>query len=284
MTMPRFTAFAAAIAILFSIIVSSVGFANCTCPEPLVIDTIPEDGATDVPTNVRIALFGPACVDGTTATINGEELQRDGLFWKPSSDLEPETEYTIELDLLDPLGEELTPRSISFTTGEGPSTSIPPSPQVDLDSISSVPPEIDQDCLYLDSNTGCADAGTRYFFGFESEDSPLGWVIETDSDRAHSEYDRIWPSSCGAPRYSGYKFETGCFVIRAIDESGQLSMPTRWCFDETNSIEDFETKGSPAADENEAGTDSADSGCSSAKSADGWIALLLGLVLFRKKR
>jgi hypothetical protein len=115
---------------------------------PAILNTNPPDGATNVPTNVAVAIKTNAVIDLTTVTagtfrlrdntINQDvlgvySLSPDGttVFFLPSAQLATGRTYTININsvatgLSDVVGKQVCcPTTLTFTTGVGPSAAGP---------------------------------------------------------------------------------------------------------------------------------------------------------------
>jgi len=186
-----------------------------------------------VATDTRLVIFGVGAFD---VALNGHYLTQNqwGQF---APELQPNTSYTLSMRGVRPGGEEVY-ETVEFTTGGGPSNADPPNaPTItghrlqlqDWGGGGEVGDEVVSDCRLLSTATGCPDtSGPDTFFGiaqFEAN-AAAGWFIRAND--GHSEFDQLWPASCGAPVWSGY-WESGCFDIRAMNEHGQLSEPTGYC-------------------------------------------------------
>jgi len=204
--------------VLFAVFWSSVAFAICEQPPPVLLGTIPADGATNVALNTRFVVFTQK--PSESATLNEVALTREQAnIWKAEDLLTPDTEYTVVFEL-----DNGTNTSVTFTTGS--EVAEMPSAPVVHGYDAFVPDDVeDADCRRLVMSTGCADQDYPTLRRFDVESESDLFIANT---KGHPEFHQLWPKECGTPVWAGYGEE--CFDVSVI-ENGQVSPPTRTCTD-----------------------------------------------------
>lgn len=201
---------------------SATAFANCQIPDPRVLGTFPEDGGTNVPINSKFIIYTPS--RAKTASLNGQPLAREmANIWSASSDLDPNTSYTLVFELSTVSDDSLF-HEVSFQTGSD-RVQPPEAPVVHSYDVYDSELVEDDDCRYLVLTTGCADSDPPPFLRFDVEGDGDFFITNVDG---HPEFHQLWPKHCGMPSWEGYGGP--CFEVYAI-ENGQLSEPTQVCDD-----------------------------------------------------
>lgn len=200
---------------LTALVAPRLAQASCESPEPQLFDSVPAEGASEVPTDVDIVLFHLGEIE--TVELDGSALPRTPEHaWDPGL-LQPQTTYevTVHWAYFD------HSTSFSFTTGDSAAAGAAPDPPgvTDLEIFDEPYPA--GKCTHLATRTGCADENTPEFAAFKVEPSAsVGWFIRGGG---HPEFDQLWPANCGDPLWYGYPQEDRCFEVQAFDSAGRAS-------------------------------------------------------------
>ncbi len=181
---------------------SSSAIADCAAPPP-VVWSYPHDGATDVPTDIDLIVTGST----PSITFDGNVIERDfNQFVMDLGDLEPNTEYTIDVGENAGALEDPTPITVTTGNGAGP---------VEF-------PAVDEAiCQQILQWQDCFDTGPPAEFHLNP--SPRGAeqaYIVSRQDEDSSSPILLWPRSCGFyVRVRSYDTEPD-FLVEAVDYDG----------------------------------------------------------------
>jgi hypothetical protein len=209
----------ASLALVLSVIVSSMVYADCGAPMGEILWMYPEKNATDVPTNMHVVVSVPAGVPVVVSVgeVVLEPAGTDGahtLIFNPG-DLMPNTNY----DLLVQVGDGPTVKKLAstFTTGESTASAVIDAPIIaDVFSVEGQPDH----CGYLATAQWC-DANDATLAALDVHtDGGIGWVVTSD------DVTTLWPATC-RPQIPA---DTGaCYEVTALFSNGLQSTATTHC-------------------------------------------------------
>lgn len=209
---------------ILSMPVDNAGACACEGFEEIV-DSAPEDGASDVPTDVAPWVYGdPSAVlvdaVGDLVPVRDETLERyPGDCWGarelvPVEPLKPNSRYFLvsspSLDNFD----AGTTAGVTFTTGDGPLTSSPPKM-----------PQVDMIAFYEEEVAGCFNAGPRVCIDTGRVEL-IDVRLTTDGQGSDARF--VGKNPRGAP-FGLFESGETCVSVRARDSAGRLSEPWTQC-------------------------------------------------------